>query len=207
MPDFLWIAVDSATISPVLIEIERPEKKWFTSKGQATAELSQAQHQLMEWKRWMAEPAHQMFFRDFYDINDEYWRRLAFQPQYILIYGRRNEFDRDDFNKQRRLLEHDDEHYMTLDRLAPDYNARELLCLSISQQREFRVVTWPPVATVGPGLASDREKLHGLSDAIHRCKGITEQRRRFLSKRIGYWNTWAREFSSRRGFIRAGDSE
>src|SRR5262249_21186649 len=32
-PDFMWIAGDSATNYPVLIEIEAPTKKWFVQSG------------------------------------------------------------------------------------------------------------------------------------------------------------------------------
>src|SRR5262245_37207232 len=41
IPDFMWIASDSVTLAPVLIEIEAPTKQWFTQSGQATHELTQ----------------------------------------------------------------------------------------------------------------------------------------------------------------------
>jgi hypothetical protein len=34
-PDFCWIATDSVTITPVLIEIEAPQKRWFVQDGPA----------------------------------------------------------------------------------------------------------------------------------------------------------------------------
>lgn len=50
IPDFLWIATDSCNIYPIFVEIERPSKNWFTVSGQPTADFTQAQTQLAEWK-------------------------------------------------------------------------------------------------------------------------------------------------------------
>lgn len=50
VPDFLWLASDSVTLSPVLVEIEAPSKRWFTKSGQQTSTLTQALNQLMDWR-------------------------------------------------------------------------------------------------------------------------------------------------------------
>lgn len=208
IPDFLWIAVDSSTISPILIELERPEKHWFTAAGVPTAELTQAQTQLAEWRAWMADPAHELLFRDFFGLSDESWRRHAFRPMYILIFGRRNEFDgRDHLNKLRRQLERDDEIYMTFDRLAPRQDASELVCLRIRQPRQYQAVTWPPVATFSPWFAQDRVRFQGLSEAIGRAEGLTEERRQFLLQRLPYWNNWANDPTARRSITHSVDRE
>src|SRR5438552_1960457 len=46
IPDFLWIARDSATVYAVLIEIEDPKKSWATSAGQSSAEFTQGTNQI-----------------------------------------------------------------------------------------------------------------------------------------------------------------
>jgi hypothetical protein len=48
IPDFMWIACDSGTVYPVLIEIEAPAKKYFTKKGKTTEKFNQAHDQLAE---------------------------------------------------------------------------------------------------------------------------------------------------------------
>lgn len=40
-PDFLWLAQDSLSFCPVLIEIEKPNKKTFNSQGIASADFTQ----------------------------------------------------------------------------------------------------------------------------------------------------------------------
>ena len=57
VPDFLWIATDSLHVYAVLIEIEAPTKKYFTGKGTQSADFSQAQGQLAEWKAWLSKNA------------------------------------------------------------------------------------------------------------------------------------------------------
>ncbi len=47
-PDFMWIATDSSEITPVLIEIETPDKKWFTAAGVPHHDLTQALNQLAQ---------------------------------------------------------------------------------------------------------------------------------------------------------------
>lgn len=42
VPDFMWIARDSSSIYPVLIEIETPAKPWFRQDGMQHASLTQA---------------------------------------------------------------------------------------------------------------------------------------------------------------------
>ncbi len=207
IPDFMWIAVDSSTISPVLIEIEQPSKRWFTQDGTPAAEFTQAQHQLAEWRAWMSEPANQAVFRDFYRLSDEYWRRLDFRPLYILILGRRREFDgRDTLNKIRRKLERDDEFYMTFDRLAPDYNCREFLCARINSPGEYSAITWPPTGTLSPAFARDRRKIADIKTAIEAAGWVTAERRDFLLARLDYWNAWAATTGVRAGII-SGERE
>ncbi|MBK8595321.1 MAG: DUF4263 domain-containing protein [Holophagales bacterium] len=208
VPDFLWIAVDSATISPVLIELERPEKRWFTAAGTPSADFTQAQHQLAEWRSWMADPTHQLLFREFFGLHDDYWRRHAFRPIYILIYGRRDEFlERDDLNRLRRELERPDEFYMTFDRLAPQRNAAEFVCLRIGLPRQYQVVTWPPVATFSPLLAERRSHFLGLAEAIAASERLSAERRQFLAERLPYWTAWVKDPQSRRGIVHTADRE
>jgi hypothetical protein len=37
LPDFMWIGATSDLVTPVLIEIEKPGKKWFNSKRECLA--------------------------------------------------------------------------------------------------------------------------------------------------------------------------
>ena len=49
LPDLMWIATDSGTWYPTLIEIESPGKRLFTKRGVPTAAFTQARTQLAQW--------------------------------------------------------------------------------------------------------------------------------------------------------------
>jgi len=57
-PDFMWIATDSESTYPVLVELERPDKKWFTLDGRTHSDLNHAVDQLRDWEAWLAKPAN-----------------------------------------------------------------------------------------------------------------------------------------------------
>src|SRR6267143_5513307 len=62
IPDFMWIAYDSLTLYPVLIEIEAPGKRWFNSKGMPSQHFTAACAQLTQRKSWFNKPANQQVF-------------------------------------------------------------------------------------------------------------------------------------------------
>lgn len=104
VPDFMWIAVDSGTWYPTLIEIESPDKKLFTRDGQQTAKFSQAKNQLDRWHSWFCNPTNVQQFIELYGIPSSWCNLLNRQLHMILIYGRRAEFVRPAFNFIDKLL-------------------------------------------------------------------------------------------------------
>ena len=66
-PDFMWVTWDSASIRPVLVEIENPTKKWFTGQGLENADLKQAREQLTQWQTWLED--NEEGFRKSYELD------------------------------------------------------------------------------------------------------------------------------------------
>jgi hypothetical protein len=56
VPDFIWLAHNSEHLTPVLIKIESPSKKWFTDRGDPHDDLLRAINHLREWKDWLTQP-------------------------------------------------------------------------------------------------------------------------------------------------------
>src|SRR5262245_45636995 len=54
IPDFMWLSANSEIDEPVLVELEAPDKRWFTKSGEQTAHLTQALGQIADWKAWMS---------------------------------------------------------------------------------------------------------------------------------------------------------
>jgi len=102
VPDFIWLAKDSGAFTPVLVEIESPAKKWFTKSGQPTHQLTQAMQQISDWKSWLNQPENVLTFFRAFDIPNWVRNELTFRPEFVLIYGRRAEFDETPSNIRKR---------------------------------------------------------------------------------------------------------
>lgn len=70
IPDFIWLAQDSLSFTPVLIEIEKPNKKTFTKAGTQTADLTQAFGQTVEWQAILNNPVNVLQFYECFKIPD-----------------------------------------------------------------------------------------------------------------------------------------
>jgi hypothetical protein len=205
IPDFMWIANDSGTIYPVFIEIEAPSKRWFLDNGKQSDDFTQAHNQLAEWRQWFSRPNNVNLFLEYFQIPTSLTKGRAIRPLFLLIYGRRSEFEQKPYlNEKRKYLAREDEFFMTYDSLAPDYNARNLLCVKI-KDGNFIGISVPPTFTLGPTYADWHSKIVGKEDAVKRNRSITPARKEFLLKRIPYWDAWGK--SVEKGIINTRDEE
>lgn len=188
VPDFMWIGSDSLSVYPILVEIEAPSKRWFRKDGVSTADLTQALSQLRDWRAWFSEPINQLSFVKYYDVP-AHGRPL--KPRYILVYGRRSEFIGDDRAAPRRsALQAMDEILMTYDRMSPDHSTSDVL--TVRRNAIGYVASHvPPTLTVGPHTAHHHAKISGKSEALAASEYITDERKRFLSRRFEYWDGWS----------------
>lgn len=191
VPDFMWLATATDIIYPVFVEIETPAKRWFTENGQPRAEWTQARNQLVTWKQWLNKPANRLVFVESYAINEEF-RHFEIQPQFVLVYGRRAEFDHNpQLRGLRALQQGDDEYHVTFDRLTPDYNARNYLTLRMEQGQVLAMVV-PPTVRLGPAIARSWLPVMGRPAAALGEERMSPERRRFVADRFRYWDEWAR---------------
>jgi hypothetical protein len=190
----------------VLIEIEAPGKRWFTASGRQTAHLTEALNQVAEWKAWFGTPHNVEAFKAFYGLDREAGQRRRFRPAYLLIYGRRAEATAiPSFTQKRGHIHPDDVVAMTYDRLRPNANADQLVCMKVDGPSIFRVISVPATLKWSPFLAEDRALLVGLETAIGANPHISLRRKHFLIERLSYWNEWAKK--EPRGVISSGDEE
>lgn len=119
VPDFCWLAADSAELSAVFIEIETPAKRWQQEqKPVQSAELTQALEQISSWRTWFNKPHNQSTFLDDYLVPDQL-SSLQFSQRYILIHGSRSEYAGDIERTRQRAstLRGPDYEGMSFDRL------------------------------------------------------------------------------------------
>jgi hypothetical protein len=202
IPDFMWIAKNSVAIYPNLIEIEAPNKRWFTKAGQPSADLTQAQDQLTQWKSWFAEPLNAARFKELYQIEHDF---LPLKPIYILIYGRREEANRSRQHSKKRVhMDRPDEILMTFDRLQPDPKTSDFLCVKITLGG-YRAITIPPTIRLGPSLAGTHGRIRDKGDAVRSSPYLTGERKEFLVERFDYWDDCSRQ--DRMRVVRLSDRE
>lgn len=185
-PDFMWVSKNSVALNPVLIEIEAPDKKMFRKDGTPTAEFTQARNQLTEWKIWFSKPGNQAAFLRDYGLPFD---RLKLEPQYLLIYGRRSEYEGNEhLTRFRSEVMGPNEVLMSFDRLQFDANADQFSCVRHTPTG-YDVLHIPPTYWLGPSMFSYDEKMHGLVEAAKRNPLISDERKRFMEDRIPYWET------------------
>lgn len=201
-PDFMWIATCSYELNPVLLEIEDPKKKWFTKKGQPTAQFTQAYNQLNEWRAWFANPTNIHIFIETYKINLTRADGRQIVPHYVLIYGRRSKVE--DKKTERSVNKKTDETIMTYDRLSPSFDQSNYLCIKIKKSN-FVAITFPPTARIGPNIIKEWIGIDDIDSSIRSSSLLSKERKKFLLKRIPYWKEWAK--NKNKGSINTGDWE
>lgn len=206
VPDFLWIGHDSLSVYAVLVEIEKPSKRIFRKDGGRTRDFTQAQDQLRDWRVWFADANNQIAFLEHYGVQWHLgWPGRSFGAEYVLVYGRRSEFDGSpELAKARLQQQPSGEHHMTFDRLKPEPWLSEIV--SVRDRPEgLQALHIPPTLTLGPMHAVERLRIGGLEQAISSNRYLSPGRRRFLLERLPYWNEWAR--GPHEGPLRLGDHE
>ncbi|HWB02200.1 MAG TPA: Shedu anti-phage system protein SduA domain-containing protein [Verrucomicrobiales bacterium] len=207
VPDFMWICSNSVTIIPVLIEIEHPKKMWYNGKGDPTAEFTQAVNQLRIWRTWMEDSDNQNVFRSYYGLRGGNWRGMAFKPRYVLIYGRRAEFESGKsaaLKHLRRSSQLDSEEFMTFDRLRPNRLFSDFLSVRARDNQGFEAISFPACVKIGPSFSALLDGVKDITAAISKSPWLTPERRQFLIDRVPYWENW-RDLPGLK--IRTGESE
>lgn len=183
IPDFIWFAKDSLTFNPILIEIEAPNKRIFTKAGEVTAEFTQARSQILEWKSILQQPQNMIKFYDEFDLPQSL-RKLTFKPYYLLIYGRRHEFESDAIltNKRSNIMG-PDEILMSYDRL--DTNPKGMHAITSTVKNGKYIPKYiSPITMVSDAFRELYEAYPNLDSAIDNSMYISKSRKRFIKSRI-----------------------
>ena len=102
-PDFMWLAGDSGSFYPILIEIETPHKQWFYGdRAEIHSDFTHAQGQLAEWRAWFNQGHNRTLFMDMYRVPRDL-RECRFSPRFVLIHGRRANYADSRFDKPNEM--------------------------------------------------------------------------------------------------------
>ena len=186
-PDFMWLANDSITFCPALIEIEAPSKKYFNKDGSPTADFTKAKNQLDEWKVILSKPENQLSFYNDFSVPQEL-RKRNFDPYFVLIYGRRKEYENDQILTDKRLTLVDrrsNQYLMSFDRIQPLYIDRPYVT-SIVKNGKYHAKYLTPTFKPGP-FEDQLLDFDNLDSAVENMAHTSDERKIFLKQRIPYW--------------------
>ena len=207
-PDFVWLAQDSLTFCPVLIEIERPNKKSFKTNGEISADFNQAIGQIDQWRAALRKPENLLFFYEFFEVPD-YIRKKQFFPQFGLIYGRREEYEGNVLLTQARVSkQRDDVSIMSFDRLHPHRDCSNLMCVRIKPSKNtfrYHIISIPATFTYSPMRAEVLSRVSGFINKIDEMEYTSPNRKQFLKDRYEYWADFGK--TEDKGIITSGDKE
>lgn len=202
-PDFMWVTRSSGLITPVLVEIEKPSKRWFKADGRPTQSFTEAHDQLNDWRSWFARDQNAAIFRDTYLFHSKYSDR-PLAPQFVLIYGRQAEFEHGGGHRNPDALRHkrdsqrlSDEAFMTFDSVRPRYDHSSSLTVTMTAQgpRTFAV---SPAFGTDTDSGSDALILGSIDAALDRSEMLSRERRTYLADRWSHWTEIARQMEGKR---------
>jgi Domain of unknown function (DUF4263) len=166
IPDFIWLASDSANFTPVFIEIESHCKRWFRADKAPTHSLVQAVSQLAERRAWLNYPGNVGVFYSSFEIPDDMRRDHHFRPELLLIYGRRREFEEHpELRRLRAQFEPPGKSAMTFDRLRPARECRYFLTVT-KRNAGYQALAVPATFEIGPNVARSFTGVSNLTEAI-----------------------------------------
>ncbi|MFE9497584.1 Shedu anti-phage system protein SduA domain-containing protein [Streptomyces collinus] len=198
-PDFMWITRSSGLITPILIEIEKPSKRWFRKDGRPTSQFVEAHDQLNDWRSWFSREGNHAIFRNTFLFLGEKYRNRPLKPQYVLIYGRESEFgfggghvNPDQLRYKRDQQRGEDESFMTFDSLRPRYDHSNSMTLSMKASGP-ELYAFSPVYGTGTHTGAEALVLGDPRAALSRSVMMTDERRAYLAKRWNYWQEHQRQ--------------
>ena len=182
-PDFMWLANDSTSLYPILIEIETPHKQWFYGdRAEIHSAFTHAQGQLAEWRAWFKRGHNQTMFLDAYEIPLDY-RDLRLTPRFVLVYGRRSDYKSSRLRQMKRAeLAREDERLMSFDRLTPGKWGVLYSCIR-QTANGYRVVSIPPCLTL-VNHGEDYQFAKGWEEALDDCPDMPAARREYLKQEL-----------------------
>lgn len=190
IPDFMWITSNSLQLTPTFIEIEKPSKQAYRQSDDVqNASFSQAENQILEWKAILEGDGRECFYER-YSVPSRL-RDRVFAPRFVLIYGRRKEFEGNVLLTRKRAQKLSENFsLLSFDRLIPNANLMRTPSAKWTD-KGVELLFVPATFALGPSIAADLNRWGGFESALNRSFGISEERKEFLIRRAAYWRDLA----------------
>ncbi len=141
--DFLILSKSSICWHYILIEIEKPTTPYFESRGfNFHLDFSNAIKKIKTWQKWFAEPANKSQFEAKFKFIKKPISDTPVEIKYVLVTGKQKEFEHSQIRARAiRVVESDDFHVLSYDRLAEDANSNEELYLGTREDSSVKILS------------------------------------------------------------------
>lgn len=145
-PDFFYMSKSSASWNLVLVEIEKPQSRYFANdKNELHPDFLAALDQIARWRAWFDNPSNRAGFID--GTIDPIrvptgMRRNPCHIKYVLVHGRRSESAGSVLRSGLiRARQSEDFRIMSYDSLAESLHTKTCLYLGIRKNEHFDIVS------------------------------------------------------------------
>ncbi len=160
----------------------------FYKKNAIRVQFSQAISQIKDWKININKINSNEDFYSYFNLPEGEIKR-SFEPQYCLVFGRRDEYENDVIRSNRRSAEQTDNFkIISYDRLPELVNekSKNLICAKM-HNNEIKVISIPPTFQYGPTISENLLRWTNFKECIDKMKWTTNERKDFLRSRYDYW--------------------
>lgn len=195
VPDFMYVTKSSIQACVNFVEIEEPSKKMFTENNDFNAEFNHAFQQLEDWRIWLDEGNNKAFLRTELcrAIQHPLMQTLPIVFKFILIYGRRSEYETNDIRKARLSQKSSDPYQiMSFDRLDYSTFSSSLICVKKSDEGYYATNVSEDYDYNHPMRATHKHILRKV-DAINSNDYISDERKAELVNKINQLDSMSDE--------------
>jgi hypothetical protein len=145
-PDFFYLSKSSADWHLILVEIEKPQSRYFKDQSNDPhPDFLTGLDQIARWRAWFDNPANVVGFTDgtIAPVRvPESMRRNKCHIKYVLVHGRREEFEGNELRRGLiRARETDDFHIISFDSLMESLHTKSPLYLCIRKNEHVEIVS------------------------------------------------------------------
>ncbi|WP_313140856.1 Shedu immune nuclease family protein [Stenotrophomonas sp.] len=145
-PDFFYLSKSSADWNLILVEIEKPQSRYFRNQGnELHSDFLKGLDQIARWRTWFDNHANMVGFIDGTIASvrvPDSMRRNKCKIKYVLVHGRRSEFGNNEVRRGLiRAREADDFHIISFDSLAEALHTKSPLYLCVRKNEHVEIVS------------------------------------------------------------------
>lgn len=144
--DFFYLAKSSADWHCVLVEIEKPQSKYFCSKSnEFHMDFQRALSQINRWRAWFENSSNKNVFVDNTIGQLRVPVGMSRNPcyiKYVLVHGRRSEFEKSALRSSLiRAQEREDFKILSFDSLAEDIQKKSDLYIGVRKNEFIEIIS------------------------------------------------------------------